>query len=340
LSRHLGFLEQGTDIDNMLQELHEEFTYRAIAGSVPWFDKLLTKNPIYLSLKSPSSKFVTRAKNLITERLSDDKHASQNDFVDRFLEAKKTHPDIVTPPILAGYVATNLLAGSDTTAVVMRSVLYYVLKTPGVLQRLRDELDNSGTEYPVPFKTAQRLPYLDAVIREAMRIHFIGSFLLERVVPAQGFELPSGQKLEPGTIVGMNPWTLHFDESIFGKDTESFIPDRWLPQEGESDDLYQKRFAMMKHNDFSFSYGPRVCLGKHIAAMEIWKIMPTMFGLLDVSLNSISYSLHTYSLLHLQMNFVNPEKEWRVEGAFFARQYDMDMHLSWRSKDKKDQYIN
>jgi cytochrome P450 len=298
LNRHLGFLEQGTDIDNMLQELHEEFTYRALVGSMPWMDKVLAKNPIYLWLKSPNNKFIKRSKNLIMERLSDKKHTIHNDFVDRFLDAKKAHPDIVTPPVLAGYVATNLLAGSDTTAVVMRSVLYYVLKTPGVLQRLRDELDMSGTEYPVPFKTAQKLPYLDAVIREAMRIHFIGSILLERVVPTQGFELPSGQRLAPGTVIGMNPWTLHFDESIFGKDTESFIPDRWLPQEGESDDLYQKRFALMKHNDFSFSYGPRVCLGRHIATLEIYKIMPTMFGLLDVSItNAFNNSTHVLTFV-------------------------------------------
>jgi len=203
----------------------------------------------------------------------------------------------------------------------MRSVLYYTLKTPGVLDKLRQELDSSGTEYPVPFKTAQHLPYLDAIIREAMRMHFIGSLLLERVVPSQGYSLPSGQKMPPGTIIAMSPWTLNFDKTIYGENSEAFMPERWLKQTTESDEEFEKRLAYMKHNDFSFSYGPRICLGRHIATLEIYKIMPTMLGLLD-------------------MKLVNPDKEWRVEGSFFARQYDMDMYLSWRDGVNKEMYIN
>jgi cytochrome P450 len=247
-------------------------------------DNWLAKNPIYVWLKRPSSKLVLRARELIASRLRDEKHVAGTDFMDRFLEQKRQHPGIVDDQVLVGYVGTNIIAGSDTTAVVLRSILYYTLKTPGVLQRIREELHDSGTEYPVPYQTATALPYLDAVIREAMRIHPIGVVILERIVHDGGLQLQSGHKLEPGTIVGMTPWTLHFDESIFGKDPEIFNPDRWLQQSGESDEAYQQRFASMKHNEFSFSYGPRVCLGRNIATLEIYTVMPTLLGLFDVSL--------------------------------------------------------
>lgn len=73
--------------------------------------------------------------------------------------------------ILSVYVSSNILAGSDTTAVVLRAIVYYITKTDGVLARLVRELDESRVEYPVSYKAAKSLGYLDAVIREAMCIH-------------------------------------------------------------------------------------------------------------------------------------------------------------------------
>jgi cytochrome P450 len=283
ISTRLGFLEQGHDIDGMLHDLNKEFAYRGWVQNMPVLDQWLKKNPLYTYLKAPTNKFVLKARGLIQARLNQEKKTGRPDFMDRFLEAQKQHPNIVTPQILGGYVAMNFFAGSDTTAIVMRSILYHTLRTPGVLKKLRDELDASGTEYPVPFKTAQHLPYLDATIREAMRMHFIGAILLERVVPASGYTLPSGTKLPAGTVIGMNPWTLNFDEGIWGPDAERFIPERWLQYEGEAGEVFEKRLAFMKRNDFSFSYGPRVCLGRHVATLEIYKAIPTLLGLLDVS---------------------------------------------------------
>jgi len=146
VSRRLGFLEQGHDVDDMLKDLNEEFEYRGIVQNIPWLDKWLRKNPIYLAIKSPSSKFINRAKTLIGQRLQDEKHDG-HDMMDGFLEAQQKFPDTVSVGVLASYVTTNLLAGSDTTSVTMRTVLYYVLKTPGVLQKLREEIDAKITTF-------------------------------------------------------------------------------------------------------------------------------------------------------------------------------------------------
>lgn len=283
LSTRLGFLEQGHDIDDMLHDINTQSAYLGCVQNMPVLDQWLKKNPIYTYLKSPTNKFILRARSLIQARLTQEKETRRPDFMDRFIETQKQHPGIVTKEILGGYVASNFFAGSDTTAVVMRAILYYTIRTPGVLAKLRRELDNSGTTYPVPYKTAQHLPYLSATIREAMRIHFIGSSLLERTVPASGYTLPNGTKLSAGTVIGMSPWTLNFDEEIWGPEPDCFKPERWLQGEEEEKEVFEKRLAVMKHNDFSFSYGPRVCLGRHVATLEIWKVMPTMLGLLDVS---------------------------------------------------------
>lgn len=70
ISRPLGFLEKGHDIDGMLNtELSGELNYRSIVGNIPWVDKWLKKNPIYVLLFKPTSFFAARSKRLIGERM-------------------------------------------------------------------------------------------------------------------------------------------------------------------------------------------------------------------------------------------------------------------------------
>ena len=94
---------------------------------------------------------------------------------------------------------------------------------------MRKELDDAQIQSSVGFQKAfNELPYTDAVIREALRIHPPFAMLLERFVPAQGLELPDGTYLPPRTVVGMFGYTMHRDEEIFGKNVDSFEPERWL----------------------------------------------------------------------------------------------------------------
>jgi cytochrome P450 len=96
----------------------------------------------------------------------------------------------------------------------MRSVIWYVLTTPGVLERLRQELDEQILAYPPDYQTAMSLTYMDAIIRETLRMHPIANIPFERVVPESGHTTPSGKKLPPGTVIGQSAWTFNFDEEI------------------------------------------------------------------------------------------------------------------------------
>jgi cytochrome P450 len=287
LSRRLGFLKEGRDVGGVLNELHNEMEYRGTVQNMPWIDKLIRKNPIYLYFRQPTSFFAANSRKLVGERLADEKHTGI-DMLDGFLEAQKKYPDLVDQPTLAMYISTNFLAGSDTTSVTMRTIIYHVLRTPSVLETLRKELDANITTYPPDYNTAMSLTYLDAIIREALRIHPIGSLVFERKVPASGhITEASGRQLPPGAVIAQTPWTLNFDEDLWGPEPYAFRPERWLKYEDESVEAAEKRIYHMKHHDFSFSYGPRGCLGKHIAWMEMVEVMPTLFGLLDVSSQSL-----------------------------------------------------
>jgi cytochrome P450 len=122
-------------------------------------------------------------------------------------------------------------AGSDTTAISLRALFYYLCKSPTAYKRCVDEIlgfDARGdlSEY-VTYSEAQGMPYFQACMREALRMHPAVGQLLERIVPDGGATI-DGVFLPAGTIVGMNPWVAARDKAVFGRDADVFRPERWI----------------------------------------------------------------------------------------------------------------
>lgn len=150
-------------------------------------DLLLDKNPI-CRLGPPTSSWATfYSIEALKKRLARGARTDGKvDFLDRFLEAKKKHPDIVDDNMVVTYLLSNVLAGSDTTAISLCAAMYYVLKHPEVHRKLRDEIHRAQLPIPARWKDIQDLPYLNAVMRKAMRIHSGVGLMLERIVPEGG----------------------------------------------------------------------------------------------------------------------------------------------------------
>ena len=121
------------------------------------------------------------------------------------------------------------------------------------MTRLREELDdaaapiisqhnnnNNNNKNPTDFitwKQSQSLPYLDACIKEASRLHPPIAFPLERTVPAEGATV-GGQHLPGGTLVAMSTWVVNRDRETFGEDADSWRPERWFCAEGKRRNMY------------------------------------------------------------------------------------------------------
>jgi cytochrome P450 len=267
---------------------------------MPWLDYVFVKNPIRVKLfggkTGPVAQF---ARDRLNERLDQYEKISipsdqPKDFLTRFLEAKTTHPEIVDDKQVFSYTVTNMFAGSDTTAISLRAVLYYTLKDAPVLARLNHELSAAflagNLSFPVTWKQSQSLPYLDAVIKEALRLHPAVGLPLERLVPASGLQLPNGPLLPAGTIVGASPWIIHRDVNIFGADANEFNPDRWLRKEEETETEFKNRERGMVRATFTFGAGSRTCIGKNISLLEIYKVIPSLLWRYDVSADYYSRS--------------------------------------------------
>lgn len=126
------------------------------------------------------------------------------------------------------------LAGSDTTAIAMRSIIYQLLIHPSALQTLQAELDRAYAEdcltLPIRYAEAIKLPYFCACVKEGMRVHPSVGLSLPRHVPAGGYEI-AGRYFPQGVRVGINAAVLHYETSAFGLDAADFKPERWLDKD-------------------------------------------------------------------------------------------------------------
>ncbi|KAG6363849.1 hypothetical protein INS49_008952 [Diaporthe citri] len=171
---------------------------------------------------------------------------------------------------------SNVAAGSDTTAISLSACLYYLYTNRDKLQTLRKEIDTQAAagrvSDPITFQEAQALPYLQAVIKEVLRLHPAVGTILPRVVPPGGLEL-SGYYFPPGTEVGVNAWVLHQNKDVYGPDPEIFRPERWIGEE---------KTGLMESMMFAFGGGSRTCLGRNISLLEITKVVPQIVRKFDV----------------------------------------------------------
>ncbi|WAO91407.1 Hypothetical protein NCS54_00887500 [Fusarium falciforme] len=132
---------------------------------------------------------------------------------------------------------SNIEAGSDTTAVALSSALYLLYSNPDKLAKLRKEIDikaaDGSISDPLTFQEAQNMTYLQAVMKETLRLHPAVGTILPRIVPRSGIEL-SGHYFPAGTEVGLNAWVLHNSRDTYGPDPEVFRPERWIGHERTS----------------------------------------------------------------------------------------------------------
>jgi cytochrome P450 len=126
------------------------------------------------------------------------------------------------------WVFSNIVAGSDSVGTVMQTFAYNLLTDPRTSSALVSELRSASLSKPFPkYSEVRDLPYLDACVNEAVRMHPPFCLPLERVVPEGGVTV-SGVYLPGGTNVGGNGYVVNRNEEVFGADVDGWRPERWL----------------------------------------------------------------------------------------------------------------
>jgi cytochrome P450 len=152
------------------------------------------------------------------------------------------------------------IAGSDSTSIAMRAVLYNLMNHPGILAKVLAEIDSADQAHrlssPIKQAEAMSLVYTCACIKEAMRVFPPWQIHMPRHTPPEGLEL-SGNYIAGGYRVGVNPALVHFNKEVFGLDADEYRPERWLESQ-------ERSFAMDKAI-LGFGAGSRTCIGKNVS---------------------------------------------------------------------------
>ncbi|KAH8754363.1 putative P450 monooxygenase [Diaporthe sp. PMI_573] len=282
-SREFGFLKDGEDVlgyrDTMIT-LMRYLMFLSVFPEVCRFIKAVIRVPFikrHVSTAIDNStigKMTEFSKEVVQERFGDNP-VEKKDMLQSFVRHGRGQKELEAESL------QQIVAGTDSTATTLRMALHYISTSPGVLERLLAEFDGAiaagRVSRPIVKNSeALTLPYLQACIRETLRMYPPVLVLMAKQVPHGGIEIDiDGQKrfLPDGTQIGWNPYRFTRRTDIFGPDVDVFRPDRWLPQ-ADSEEEMERIGNMVATVNLCFSYGRFSCLGKSVAFMELNKAIP------------------------------------------------------------------
>lgn len=192
---------------------------------------------------------------------------SRTDVLSLLVAARDEAGQPMTDEELRDELMTLLFAGHETTATALAWALYGIHKTPTVREKLVEELDSLG-DNPDP-TTIFKLPYLNAVCCEALRIYPVAMLTFPRraKVPLS----LAGYDIQPGTILMGSIYLTHRREDIY-PEPEKFKPERFL----------EKQFS--PYEFLPFGGGARRCIGFAFAQFEMKIVLAEILSRLELEL--------------------------------------------------------
>ncbi len=192
---------------------------------------------------------------------------SRTDILSLLMAARDEAGQAMTDEELRDELMTLLTAGHETTATALAWALYWIHKFPSVREKLLEELDSLG-DNPDP-STIFKLPYLDAVCSETLRIYPVGMLTFPRV--AKTHVSLSGQEIEPGTVVIGSIYLTHHREDLY-PEPKLFKPERFL----------ERQFSPYEY--LPFGGGARRCIGMAFALFEMKVVLAKILSRWELAL--------------------------------------------------------
>ncbi|RYO97634.1 hypothetical protein DL764_007271 [Monosporascus ibericus] len=192
-------------------------------------------------------------------------------FVKRNMEAGKYEPSYVSAlyekagdkmtaedEYVTKWSAASLYTGgADTTVKTVQTFFLAMMMYPDVQRKAQEEIDRVVGSQRLPcFEDRDHLPYVEAVVSEALRWHPVAPMGLPHVTTQddvfEGYLIPKGAMIVP------NIWYFTHDPAVY-KDPMSFNPDRFLADS-----------PAPNPRNYVFGFGRRICPGRLLADSSVW----------------------------------------------------------------------
>ncbi|KAJ0606423.1 putative cytochrome P450 [Helianthus annuus] len=162
-----------------------------------------------------------------------------------------------------------MIVGAETTATLIEWVMTEIMKNLDVMKRVQEELEEIvGLNNIVEEYHLQKLQYLDATIKETLRLHPILPFLMPRS-PSKDCTV-GGYTVPKDSTVLLNVWSIHQDPRHWDNPLE-FNPDRFLTYHEA-----KKSYNGNNLNFFPFGSGRRLCPGLPLAEKMLLFILASL----------------------------------------------------------------
>ncbi|PHH75925.1 hypothetical protein CDD82_4216 [Ophiocordyceps australis] len=261
-------------------------TRHLLCGTMPIVNRLKIDKFLFPKLAAKRARYMAYSKAQLTERTRLGDESDRRDFFYYLLKARdpETGQGFSTPE-LWGESNLLIIAGSDTTSTAMAATLFYLVRCPQALGKVTREIRSkfSNVEDIIHGPALGSCTYLRACIDEAMRLSPSVGGALPREVLAGGAVI-DGHRVPAGTVVGTPHYALHHNENYYPVPF-GYAPERWLV--GETNALTgkvttQNELTTAQSAFCPFSVGPRGCIGKGLAYVEMTTALARTLFLYDI----------------------------------------------------------
>ncbi|KAK7300965.1 hypothetical protein RJT34_11819 [Clitoria ternatea] len=209
----------------------------------------------------------------MNDAVADRKETPSDDLLSRFMKKRDAAGSPFPAPVLQRIVLNFILAGRDTSSVALSWFFWLLINHPKVEDKIINEIitvlsDTRGNDHrrwvedPLDFGEADRLVYLKAALAETLRLYPSVPQDFKQAIADD--VLPDGTVVPAGSTVTYSIYSAGRVETIWGEDCAEFKPERWLSVRGDRFEPPKDGFKFV-----AFNAGPRTCLGKDLAYLQM-----------------------------------------------------------------------
>lgn len=252
---------------------------RRLCGVGTWAEYIMTKLLVPAKAADWRKIHLKNSREKTIRRLANGDDRDHADFIYQILNNESKKSLSQTEIILN--MALFISAGTDTTATALTGWTYFVCTHPDVYSRLVSEIRGAFVvDDDIKWEKVRKLRYLEATIYEALRLFPPSAASQQRIVPPGGATI-DGYYVPAGETVAVSPWAATHSRLNF-REPDLFRPERWL---GDDDKFSNDHL----NASLPFGTGPRVCIGKNLAYLEMRLILSHLLWNFDIGLDRGAY---------------------------------------------------